>query len=335
MPSSSIPKLDPGCGRISCALHGKSTVLSELASTYPLKLISPRVLSRPDVAIVYVLSYGGGLVGGDKIQLSVKVDKGSSLMVLSQVKELLHPSTIESFFKISHPQGSTKVFTTRLQQRQISSPSNTFHDDIESSDDGATIQKMDFSVSPGGVLYLLPDPVTCFRSASYKQIQSFHLAKDASLVLLDWITSGRKSRGEEWVFSRYYSLNEIFIDGVRLAKDALLLEEGGGGGGGHGKRTLAERLAPYSCYANVILYGPQVRDVIRELTVAYEKMSIMKLASPPELLWSLSPIGGAEQGTMVRVAGKETELVKDWLKKSLGGLSQVVGADVYRRAFAQ
>ncbi|KAL0071848.1 hypothetical protein AAF712_000770 [Marasmius tenuissimus] len=276
----------------------------------------------PDVAIVYVLSYGGGLVGGDRVQLSVKVEKGSSIMLLSQ--------------------GSTKVFTTRLQQRQINNPSTSPSSllDLE-SDDGATIQKMDFSVSPGGALYLLPDPVTCFRSASYKQLQTFHIAKDSTLVLLDWITSGRKSRGEEWVFSRYYSLNEIFIDGVRFAKDALLLEEhghrGNGGGGSTPRKPLAEKLAPYSCYANVILFGPQVRGVIEELTSAYEKISIMKLTSPPELLWSLSPIVGRDgaQGAIVRVAGKETELVKDWLKKSLGGLTQVVGPDVYRRAFAQ
>ncbi|KAK1228608.1 hypothetical protein PQX77_008202 [Marasmius sp. AFHP31] len=340
--STSIPKLEPGCGRICCTLHGNSAVLSELSSTYPLKLISPRVLSRPDVAIVYVLSYGGGLVGGDGVHLSVKVEKGSSIMLLSQVSSKECPSsTSPSITDLSSSQGSTKVFTTRLQQRQINNPSTSPSSlDLE-SDDGATIQKMDFSVSPGGALYLLPDPVTCFRSASYKQLQTFHLAKDSTLVLLDWITSGRKSRGEEWVFSRYYSLNEIFIDGARFAKDALLLEEhghpGNGGGGSTPRKPLAERLAPYSCYANVILYGPQVSGVVGELTSAYEKISIMKLTSPPELLWSLSPIVGRDgaQGMIVRVAGKETELVKDWLKKSLGGLAQVVGPDVYRRAFAQ
>ena len=64
MTNSTIPKLEPGCGRITASLHGHSVVLSELSSAYPLKIISPRVLSRPDVAIAYILSYGGGLVGG-------------------------------------------------------------------------------------------------------------------------------------------------------------------------------------------------------------------------------------------------------------------------------
>ncbi|KAG7099072.1 hypothetical protein E1B28_000947 [Marasmius oreades] len=318
--STSIPKLEAGCGRIASFLHGNSAVLSELSSTYPLKLISARVSSRPDISIVYILSYGGGLVGGDRTHLNVKVNHQSSLVLLSQ--------------------GSTKVFTTRLQQKHINSPLPP----IElNTDAGATIQKMDFTVSSKGALYLLPDPVTCFRSASYKQLQTFHLAQDATLVLLDWITSGRKSRGEEWSFSRYYSLNEIFLDGftsrpVRLAKDGLLLEEEGAETNGHSsKRSLAQRLAPYSCYANVVLYGPQIQDVVRELTAAYEKISVMKLTAPPDLLWSLSPITchGGGRGTIVRVAGKETELVKDWLREALKGLAQVVGVDVYRRAFAQ
>ncbi|KAF9270087.1 UreD-domain-containing protein [Marasmius fiardii PR-910] len=318
--STSIPKLEAGCGRITSSMHGNSAVLSELSSTYPLKLISARVLSRPDISIVYVLSYGGGLVGGDKVHLTVKVNERSSLVLLSQ--------------------GSTKVFTTRLQQKHMDSPSPPI--DLD-ADAGATVQKMDFFVSSQGSLYLLPDPVTCFRSASYKQLQTFHLSKDSTLVLLDWITSGRKSRGEEWSFSRYYSLNEIFLDGVgshpmRLAKDGLLLEEEGlKTNGTSPKRSLAQRLAPYSCYANVILCGPQVQGVIQELTAAYEKISVMKLTTPPDLLWSLSPIicQGSVRGTIVRVAGKETELVKDWLREALVGLAQVVGVDVYRRAFAQ
>jgi len=60
---------------------------TQLSCTYPLKLLSPK--SKEDaVAIVYVLSYGGGLVGGDEVELEVGVREGASLMMLSQVQPL-------------------------------------------------------------------------------------------------------------------------------------------------------------------------------------------------------------------------------------------------------
>ncbi|ESK97960.1 urease accessory protein ured [Moniliophthora roreri MCA 2997] len=316
MSTSSIAHLEPGCGRITLSSHLGAATFSELASTYPLKLISPKVASKPEVAIVYVLSYGGGLVGGDQIYLSVKVDAGTILLLLSQ--------------------GFTKVFTTRIQQRLITSNADTHSLDNNASY-YPTYQKMEFNVSPGSAVFLLPDPVTCFRSASYRQKQIFHLSKDSSLILLDWFTSGRKSRGEEWVFSTYNSENEVFVEGVRLAKDATLLEEHASDN--HPSlppRSLADKLAPYSCYATVILYGPLLQGTTLTLTEKYEAVSVMKLSAPPNLLWSLSQVRVTSQGhlgTVIRVAGKETELVKDWLSTSLHPIVDVVGMDVYRRVF--
>lgn len=189
---------------------------------------------------------------------------------------------------------------------------------------------MDFAVLSGGGLFLLPDPVTCFRSASYNQIQTFHLAIDASLVVLDWVTSGRKSRGEEWVFSRYYSVNEIVVDGKRIAKDVMLLENEETTGP-LPVRTLANKLDPYACYATLLLYGPQVQGVISALTDEYGRISVFKTKEPAGLLWSLSSFG--DGGAVVRVAGKETEDVRRWMGAALGGLDVVVGKEIFRRIF--
>lgn len=38
------------------------------------------------VGIAYMLSYGGGLVGGDRIELEVDVGEGAALMLLTQVR---------------------------------------------------------------------------------------------------------------------------------------------------------------------------------------------------------------------------------------------------------
>ncbi|KZT30681.1 UreD-domain-containing protein [Neolentinus lepideus HHB14362 ss-1] len=191
---------------------------------------------------------------------------------------------------------------------------------------------MDAVVADNGALFLLPDPVTCFRAASYNQLQTFHLAKGSSAVLLDWVTSGRKSLGEEWSFSRYYSMNEVLIDGRRIAKDVMCLEEDKTRA--LKERDLAARLAPYSCYATIILYGPLVQGIVADLKAEYEEITVFKRNTPPPLLWSLSTlVESSKDSYMVRVAGKETEEVKHWIERALRRLENVVGTDMYRKAF--
>ncbi|KAJ7225641.1 UreD urease accessory protein-domain-containing protein [Mycena pura] len=290
-----------GCGRISVELHGEDAVFSQLAAAYPLKLLSPRI-RQPGLAIAYIINYGGGLVSGDYVSLSAEVGPCASLLLLSQ--------------------GSTKVFKFRPGRRAAS---------IDRIALKVTTQQMDFVVASGSALFLLPDPVTCFHAASYNQIQTFSLTQEASLVLLDWITSGRKSRGEEWLFSRYYSVNEIMVEGKRVAKDVMLLENEDAAQATLPVRTLADRLAPYSCYATLFLYGPQVQGVIGALKEVYGQISVLKSREPAELLWSLSAL--SDSGAVVRVAGKETEEVRRWLGEMLRPLEVVLGKDVFRQAF--
>ncbi|TFK56972.1 UreD-domain-containing protein [Heliocybe sulcata] len=303
MTALTVDKIGAGRGKVVLRLHGSTAVFSELSYAYPLKLLSPRIEEEKGVAVVYNMSYGGGLVGGDQVQLNVDIGQGTSLVVLTQ--------------------GSTKVFKIRPGVR----PSSGSIGDI-------TEQRMNTVVADGGALFLLPDPVTCFRAASYNQLQTFHLAHGSSAVLLDWVTSGRKSLGEDWSFSRYYSMNEVFIDGRRIAKDVMCLEEQGEGPGSLKRRTLSERLAPYSCYATIILYGPLVQGILADLEARYNSITVFKRNAPEPLIWSLSPLLElSKDGYIVRVAGTETEEVKLWIEKALRKLESTVGTDIYRKAF--
>ncbi|KAI0660386.1 UreD-domain-containing protein [Cubamyces menziesii] len=297
----SVRSIQPGHGRIVVRNDGFSNVFSELSAAYPLKLLSPQ-LSSSNVSVVYMLSYGGGLVGGDQIQMDVEVLHGAHLALLSQ--------------------GSTKVFKTRPGQRLSARTESNL----------TTRQRLQVHVSSKSALFLLPDPVTCFSAARYHQTQVFRLAKDSSAVLLDWVTSGRKSLGEDWAFSRYYSVNEVWIDDQRIARDATLLEERDDQGS-LTPRTLAETLAPYSCYATVIMYGELVENTCRNLAAAYSAITVFKQHAPPSLIWSLSTICDGK-GCIVRVAAKETEDVKNWLGKALVDFEGVLGVDVFRRTFS-
>ncbi|KAG2120746.1 UreD urease accessory protein-domain-containing protein [Suillus discolor] len=324
MSSTTGESIPVGTGHITCDLHSSTVVFSKLSSSYPLKLLSPRVAEH-GVAIVYVMSYGGGLVGGDCMQLVVEVGKECKLLLLSQ--------------------GSTKVFKTRAGNR-ASTRFRTSSQPTPSSLSlqAVTTQSMEVTIAPDSALFLLPDPVTCFRSASYTQAQTFHLAGSASIVLLDWVTSGRKSMDEEWDFLRYYSVNEVFVEGRRVARDVLLLDNSSYDTQTASEsclsnpttrpppRTLKNRLAPYSCYAMLLLYGPQTHGVVTDLQAKYRTISIFKRATPERFLWSLTPVDDGK-GTVVRAAGVDTEDVKNWFKEVLRGLEAVVGINEYRKAF--
>lgn len=226
-------------------------------------------------------------------------------------------------------QGSTKVFKTKPGQPATQAR-------LQTADD-FTSQRMSVDIHAGSALFLLPDPVTCFRSARYNQAQTFKVAADGSLVLLDWFTSGRKALGEEWVFSRYHSLNEVWIDGKRVARDVMLLEQQtpppvSSSGLQLPPRSLAGRLAPYSCYATVLLYGPLAESTILYLLDSYAAITVFKHGSRPALIWSASPIHRG-QGCVLRVAALETEDVRTWLRTALCRLEGVVGPDVYGKAF--
>lgn len=147
------------------------------------------------------------------------------------------------------------------------------------------------------------------------------------------MTSGRKALGEEWVFSRYYSINEVWVDGKRIVKDVLLLEDSIEDTK-LPQRRLVDRLAPYSCYATLILYGTLVRNIVDDINAEYASLSVFKKNAPLDLIWSVSRIADGT-GCVVRVAGKDTECVKNWLGHTLKRLETVVSIDVYRRAFPQ
>ncbi|KAG8984129.1 hypothetical protein FRB94_008196 [Tulasnella sp. JGI-2019a] len=327
-----IPKRLPihGNGRAVLKAFGREATFSELSFSYPLKLVSPKISSgdaATPVAIVYILSYGGGLVSGDRIDLDMDIGENSSLLVLTQ--------------------GSTKVFQARgprksdLQDQDQDSPPSSPNLFPTAGPPYATTQKLHTTIAPGGFLLLLPDPLTCFAGASYSQTQTFVLNHGASLVLLDWYTSGRMHRGEAWAFQRYRSTNEVWMDSPstsgskrrRVARDALLLEEDEENADVYPMkaRTLKDRMGPFHCYATIHLFGPKVQAVVASIQREFETIRVFQQSKQDSLVWSFSALEEGNGG-IVRVAGEETELVRDCMKRLLAPLGDVVGAEAWSKA---
>jgi urease accessory protein len=219
----------PGHGTIHLALLPPRTPrLRTFNYQYPLKLVSPAPIRNEKdtndlIHTVYLLTYGGGLVAGDAINLNIILDPSTKLILLTQ--------------------GSTKLFK---------SPSPTV----------ISRQHMTVNLAPQSALCYLPDPVQPFANSCFTQEQTYNISLKgasrsdcASLCVLDWVSNGRPANGENWSFHLYGSRNEVYInlpDGSKklLLRDNMSLDEQFTAG------TIARRMEGLAVYGTLILHGP-------------------------------------------------------------------------------
>jgi urease accessory protein len=172
-----------GRGLVRIDRCGGSSVVTRARATSPLRLLTPR--NHGDAAWVYLGSYGGGLLDGDRLSVDVTVSPGARAMIATQAW--------------------TKVYRAR-----------------SGSTTGACVS-LHSTVGTGGQLLLLPDPVVCFASSRFEQTQRIDLAEGASLVLVDWMSAGRQAAGERWQFARYSNRMTVRYGGRLVLLDASLL----------------------------------------------------------------------------------------------------------------
>ena len=163
--------LKPGQAVIAVQAMAAGSRIRELSSAYPVKVISPRSSHDRRAVLAFLLSYGGGIVPGDKVALRVHVDRGCRLGLLTQ--------------------GSTKLYKS-LDPNLVSA------------------QTLTATVEDGAALLMLPDPLQPFRDSVYEQRQVFHVHRHANLLLLDWISEGRRAMGEIWDLTSLKSMNEVW-----------------------------------------------------------------------------------------------------------------------------
>ncbi|KAF8856216.1 urease accessory protein-like protein UreD [Acephala macrosclerotiorum] len=182
-PSSSAP----GEGRLVAQLlpHNISA-LSTITFQYPLKLISPSPSAAQKSVLVFLLTYGGGLVGGDQVNLTIDVKPKARLSIVTQ--------------------GHTKIF--KSPTRQV-----------------VTRQSLHVIIQDGAGVCLLPDPVQPFEGSVYEQSQRFYVAECGSLCLLDWVSAGRTARGEDWDLRAWSGRNEVWSADQSNEKARLLLRD--------------------------------------------------------------------------------------------------------------
>ena len=224
----------PGHGSIVLdILPPDKPVLRTVSYQYPLKLVAPDPLPPPNygskadggpdqaapclVHTVFLLTYGGGIVAGDCVDLDVQLDSNTRLILLTQ--------------------GSTKIFKTP-------------------SPELVSQQRMTVNLKHDAALVYLPDPVQPFAHTAFSQSQIYHLEQEqGSLCVCDWVTSGRSARGENWDMYGYKSRNEVWtVDEAGkkrlLLRDNLILDKHGRTG-----MPMSSRMDNYSIFGTLIVRG--------------------------------------------------------------------------------
>jgi urease accessory protein len=125
---------------------------------------------------------------------------------------------------------------------------------------GAT-QETEARVEEGALLVWRPDPLACFAGARYAQAMRVILEGDASLVLEDTLTCGRRAAGERWAFARYGSRLVLERGGRAVLVDAMLLDSA------HG--SVAQRMGKWDVMATVVAVGPRAESVARAMLSAH------------------------------------------------------------------
>jgi urease accessory protein len=268
-----------GTGEIELAVVAGRTAVISRRATSPLKLLTPRGFDD-GAARVVASTYGGGLLAGDDVRLSVTAGPGTRAALTTQA--------------------STKVYRSGAA--------------------GLTSrQSLDATLADGATLAVAPDPVSCFAGARFEQRQTFDLAAGASLLLIDWLTSGRAARGERWAFDRCRTETSVRVDGRLVARDALLLDPADGPVGA------AHRMGRFDCLATALLIGPAMADAAAR---AIGAVGSVRLAKRAPLIAAASPIVG---GAVIRVIGVGAEPVGRFLRSLLAPAFAASGGDPWLR----
>jgi urease accessory protein len=268
-----MPVLAPGAGSVEFERVRGRTVVVRSAAASPLKLICPA--GRDGASRLYSCSYGGGLVGGDRLSVDLRVGEGAVVLLSTQ--------------------SSTKVFRSPR-------PSG---------------QTLKASVAAGGALVVAPDPLVGFAGSSYVQEQEFDLSADASLVAVDWFTSGRSARGERWAFDRYASRIAVRREGSLIACDATVLDRA------HG--PLADRFGRFDALAVVFVFGPRLADDAARLVASARAGGA---AARGRLLAAASPV---REGAVLRFAAESVDALGAVLRERLAFLRPLLGEEPWAR----
>jgi urease accessory protein len=183
---------------------------------------------------------------------------------------------------------------------------------------GGTSSELHARVEADALLVVAPDPVVCFAGSRYRQLQRFELGERGALVLVDWLSSGRRAAGERWAFDEYVAQIVVRLNRKLLVHDALALRAADG--------DLAGRLGRFDVLAVIVLAGQRLGAEAASIVSSVSEQPVVRHADE---LVAATPLG--EAGCVVRIAGMSVEGVGRTIRRFLGFLPSMLEDDPWKR----
>lgn len=169
-----------GQGRLRVAISERASAVVCAATRDPLRLLVPR--PRGLAAWCYQTGFGGGLVSGDHLDLTVEVDRDARLLLATQA--------------------ATRVYRA-------------------GDDRAGSAQSLSCLVASGAMAAIVSDPVVCHAGSRYRQHTRLTIAGDSDLLLIEGLHAGRTARGESWAMDRCQTRLELRVDDRPLLDERL------------------------------------------------------------------------------------------------------------------
>lgn len=186
-----------------------------------------------------------------------------------------------------------------------------------------TSARLDAVVEDEGLLVLAPDPVVPFAGATFTQDQHITLLSRSSIVLVDWVSSGRRESGESWAFDAYTSRQRLVIDDALVLQDAVTLRRADG--------DLMTRLGRFAVLATVVLAGTPLLAQARTLVAESSRAGVEKRPAHLAVAAMLEHRRLGEAGCLMRVAGQSVDEVGRIIRSSLRFVPDLLGDDPWAR----
>lgn len=129
-------------------------------------------------ALVHLHNVSGGVLGGDRLALSVRVGPRASAQLTTT--------------------GGTRIYRSRSEAL-------------------SAVQTNDIVVEENALLEYVPDTIIPFAGARFQQQTRIHLSRGAGLFWWEILAPGREARGERFVYGRVGLKTEIRGDGKLIA----------------------------------------------------------------------------------------------------------------------
>jgi len=173
---------------------------------------------------------------------------------------------------------------------------------------GYAAQQMEVTLEKDAAFCFIPHPVVPHEASNFTTRNKIFLADNCSLIIGEILTCGRKLNGEVFMFSKYHSVTEIFINGKLVIKENLLIQPA------TININAIGQLQGYTHQASLIYVDENAS--IKELI----PMLIALLSTQKDISFGITttPVNGL----MVRMLGQKAEQLFDCLKLIAGHLPQ-------------